>query len=231
MADPQLENGHTKIANEIIEALSRINLSPYESRVLWALIRKTYGWNKKMDKVSQSQISEMTGMYKQHVSRAFISLKARSIVTSTGDKRVGINKDYDQWSPAEVTKKTPIKVTSTGEKVTSTGVKKSPVQAPQKTKDIIQKKISIDYPEWLDMEQWKSFLEMRKMMKKPMTDRGQELAIKKLSDMKASGQSVDRIIDRSIMHNWMGLFPLKDDEVSRTSHQSLGERPQGECEV
>ena len=68
MANPQIENGHAKIANEIVEALSRINLSPYESRILWVIFRKTYGWNKKMDKVPVSQISTMTGLPKQHVS-------------------------------------------------------------------------------------------------------------------------------------------------------------------
>ena len=49
MANPQTENGHIKIANEIIEAITRTNLSAHESRVLWYIIRKTYGFNKKMD--------------------------------------------------------------------------------------------------------------------------------------------------------------------------------------
>jgi len=33
MASPQKENGFTPIANEIIEALCKVNLSPYESRI------------------------------------------------------------------------------------------------------------------------------------------------------------------------------------------------------
>ena len=48
MANPQLEDGYTKIANEILEALAGINLSPYEGRALFFLIRKTYGWKKKL---------------------------------------------------------------------------------------------------------------------------------------------------------------------------------------
>ena len=43
MANPQSENGHIDIANEIGEALSRINFSAYESRILWVIWRKTYG--------------------------------------------------------------------------------------------------------------------------------------------------------------------------------------------
>ena len=46
-ASPQLEDGYTRIANELIEALMRTNLSAYQSRVLWAIWRKTYGFNKR----------------------------------------------------------------------------------------------------------------------------------------------------------------------------------------
>jgi len=41
MANPQIENGYLKIAHEIAQALARVNLSAYESRVLWVIWRKT----------------------------------------------------------------------------------------------------------------------------------------------------------------------------------------------
>ncbi len=154
MANPQVENGHTKIANELVEAFCRINLSPYESRVLWSIIRKTYGYQKKMDKLPQSQISELTGIPKTHVSRAVKSLSLRLIVTSTGTKRIGVNKNYEQWLPALVTsvakheQKLPAevceKVTSRGQEVTSTGIKKLPAEAPQKKERKTSKEIYID---------------------------------------------------------------------------------------
>jgi phage replication O-like protein O len=46
MANPQRENGHIDIANEIAEALARTNLSAYQMRVMWAIWRKTWGWQK-----------------------------------------------------------------------------------------------------------------------------------------------------------------------------------------
>ena len=49
MASPQIEDGYTKIANELLEAISKVNLSSYEFRVIMAIIRKTYGFNKKSD--------------------------------------------------------------------------------------------------------------------------------------------------------------------------------------
>ena len=38
--NPQIENGHIDIANELAEALAMINISSYESRVLWIILSK-----------------------------------------------------------------------------------------------------------------------------------------------------------------------------------------------
>jgi len=115
---PQVENGYTKIANEIVEALMRTNLSSYQSRILWAIWRKTYGWGKKEAWISNSNFVELTGMRKQHVNRTLKELKERNIVTNTGYK-VAFNKIYTQWRqlPRQVT------VTSTGNSVTNSGSK------------------------------------------------------------------------------------------------------------
>ncbi|HUX59203.1 MAG TPA: replication protein [Bacteroidales bacterium] len=115
---PQAENGHIDIANEIAEALMRTNLSSYQSRILWAIWRKTYGWHKKEDWISNKQFVELTGLRKQHVNRTLKELKERNIVTNSGYK-IAFNKTYTQWRelPKQVT------VTSTGNKVTNSGYK------------------------------------------------------------------------------------------------------------
>ncbi len=97
MANPQLEDGFTMVANEIIEALARINLCAYESRVLWFIIRKTYGWHKKNDWIALSQIVDSTGILKPNVSRTLKSLKARNIIIRDKNRRVGLQKDYEKW--------------------------------------------------------------------------------------------------------------------------------------
>ncbi|HOG17671.1 MAG TPA: replication protein [Syntrophales bacterium] len=96
MASPQVENGHIDIANEIVEALARTNLSSYQSRILWALWRKTWGWHKKEDWIPLSQFEEMTGISKSHISRTITELKTRNMVTNSGNK-IAFNKDYTQW--------------------------------------------------------------------------------------------------------------------------------------
>ena len=143
--NPQKENGFVALANEIVEALSRFNLSPYEWRVLMVVFRKTYGYNKKEDWIATSQIVSATGMHKAHVSRAKSKLIARRIVIQTGNK-VSFNKFYSQWLqlPKQVTRKEYLTI------VTQTGNAPPPIQVitpPPKqaytkdnlTKDILQK--------------------------------------------------------------------------------------------
>jgi len=100
MANPQKENGLTPIANEIVDALARVNLSAYESRVLWCIFRKTYGWNKKIDRISYSQFEGATGMKRWHIGRTLKLLVKRNIITCQGEGQYleyGIQKDYEQW--------------------------------------------------------------------------------------------------------------------------------------
>ena len=97
MASPQLEDGYTMFANEILEALARINLSPYQSRVLWFIIRKTYGWHKKTDWISLSQIVDWTGIAKPNVCRTIKSLRRRNLIIRPDSNHVGFQKDYWKW--------------------------------------------------------------------------------------------------------------------------------------
>jgi phage replication O-like protein O len=101
LANPQKENGHIEIANEIVEALMRINLSPYESRVLWFIFRKTYGWQKKVDWIALSQFSKEIGLDRRLVHRAIKSLSAKQIIVISRDDgyriRYGFQKNYEKW--------------------------------------------------------------------------------------------------------------------------------------
>jgi phage replication O-like protein O len=97
MASPQVENGHVRIANEIVEQLARVNLSKYEWRELWAVLRKTWGWRKKSDSVPLTQIAEMTGLRQPHVSRAKASLLSKHILFEE-DGKIGFQKNYELWT-------------------------------------------------------------------------------------------------------------------------------------
>jgi phage replication O-like protein O len=102
MANPQAENGHTDVANEIMEALARQILSPDEWHCLIVILRKTWGWHKREDRISLSQFALMTGMRKPHICRALKKLFQRQIITQTGNERINIyrfQKDFEKWIP------------------------------------------------------------------------------------------------------------------------------------
>jgi len=97
MANPKLEDGYTRVANELLEALARIKLCAYETKALIFIIRKTYGWNKKTDWIALSQISENTCILKPNVSRTIKRLQSRNIITRDNHRHVGLQKDYEKW--------------------------------------------------------------------------------------------------------------------------------------
>jgi phage replication O-like protein O len=60
------------------------------------VIRKTYGWNKKLDVIANSQFIKATGLKKGNVSRSLkIAIEHKLVIKS--DNKVGFNKNYEQW--------------------------------------------------------------------------------------------------------------------------------------
>lgn len=74
------------------------------------------------------------------------------------------------------------------------------------------------------------YVEMRKKIKKPMTDRAIELAIKKLNELAAIpfSDSMDnklaiQILNQSVMNSWQGLFPLREQKADYQNEKGGGE--------
>ncbi len=103
MANPQRENGHVDIANEIMEALAGIRISGEEWQCLCVIFRKTYGWHKKEDWISLSQFNLLTKLKKPNTLRAIKKLSLKKVVIIKNDNRhkpkYKFNKNYDQWKP------------------------------------------------------------------------------------------------------------------------------------
>jgi len=100
MAGPQLEDGYTRFAHELLEAIIFNDFSKRELKVLLAIGRKTYGWNKKWDRISLDQFAELTNLKKNHVSTTLAALvKKKAVIRHPGRKvsYYSINKDYKLW--------------------------------------------------------------------------------------------------------------------------------------
>ena len=246
MASPQCEDGYTKIANDIMDALVRFRIPGEERQVLDCIIRKTYGWGKKTDRISLSQFCEATGMKKPNVVRSIHSLLSKMIIVvikSDNDSShvYGINKDYDQWKP--LSKKitlskviTPIiksdneslsKVIPTKEKKETITKEKTPLPPKPKTQN--PKIEPFSPPDWVDTETWKAFEDHRKAIKKPMTDQAKKLIIAKLGKFQKAGHFHVDVLNQSIENGWQGIFEIKDKNGNqlKTVEQELAERGAG----
>lgn len=106
MASPQLENGYIRISSEFADILAKTDLSGSELRIILAVMRKTWGWHKKKDRISLSQLAKMTLLEPRQTRRVLAGLVQRGVIIreSDRDKNVpsninilGINKDYETW--------------------------------------------------------------------------------------------------------------------------------------
>lgn len=97
MASPQLENGFTRIANELLEVFIRFPFSQRQLRLVLALARATYGWQSKKARLPKLRLARLTGMRPDHVYRGLRELRAMKVVTEQ-DRVMGLNKNYEEWT-------------------------------------------------------------------------------------------------------------------------------------
>ncbi|HGJ5882019.1 replication protein [Arsenophonus sp.] len=92
----EIENGYIRLANELYEALIIADLTKNQAKVAHAICRKTYGFNKKTDRITDIQISELTNLPRQKVNKAKNELIAMKVIVKNGFK-IGINKNISDW--------------------------------------------------------------------------------------------------------------------------------------
>ncbi|EAP9196719.1 replication protein [Salmonella enterica] len=225
-----LDDGFTRIANEILEAVMHAGLSQHQLLVFMAVMRKTYGFNKKSDWVSNEQLSKLTGILPHKCSVAKSALVKRGILTQTG-RVIGINKTVREWSslPVKGTEKKPylkkVNLPESGKKsLPESGNGYYPNQV--NTKDTITKDSkdnsnkppkppravsfdasSVQLPDWLSSITWSSWVEYRRDLKKPIkSQQTVTQAINLLDRCRLNGYTPEEIINRSIANGWQGLF-------------------------
>ncbi len=228
-----LDDGFTRIANELLEAVMHAGLSQHQLLVFMAVMRKTYGFNKKADWVSNEQLSELTGILPHKCSAAKSVLVKRGILTQTG-RVIGINKTVSEWSslPVKGTEKKPYlkKVTlpESGKKsLPESGNAYYPNQVNTKDKHTKDNKdninnppkspravsfdaLSVQLPDWLSAEIWSSWVAYRRDLKKPIkSQQTVTQAINLLDRCRLNGYSPEEIINQSIANGWQGLFEPK----------------------
>lgn len=102
MSNPQIEQGYTRIANEILENIMKVSLNGTQFRIVMAVWRFTYGFQRKEHELSIGFIATAISASRSQVIRELTVLIERKILIARdqGPKRprqLRFNKDYEHW--------------------------------------------------------------------------------------------------------------------------------------
>ena len=103
MASPQLEDGYTRISNELLEEIFRCEFNGSQLRVLLCLLRNTYGYGRKECDFSTGFVMKALGSDKKNTSVVIKSLIDSHVIkvvreaSYTSARKVSLNKNYDEW--------------------------------------------------------------------------------------------------------------------------------------
>jgi len=98
--NPQTENGHRRIASDVLAALIKQGMTGAEWAVCMTVIDKTYGFGKLSDQISLTQFQVATGLSRQGVMKAIKSLGNQRCLVGNHSclpTEYLFNKHYDTW--------------------------------------------------------------------------------------------------------------------------------------
>ena len=96
---------------------------------------------------------------------------------------------------------------------TDTEEKKDKAQAP-----------SFLLPAWVPVEAWRGYVEMRKKIRKPMTDRAMQLRVNVLKKFADAGHDPAAVLDNSTANDWTDLYAPKKGVV-QSAPKNWAEKP------
>lgn len=91
-----LDDGYVRLATMILEEMAGADFTKRQFKVILAVIRLTYGWNKARDRIANSQISEIARLPVKRVSETRVQLLKMNVLTASG-QQIGLNKNVSEW--------------------------------------------------------------------------------------------------------------------------------------
>lgn len=82
-------------------------------------------------------------------------------------------------------------------------------ETEHKTQDLLAIEL---LPDWVPVQAFENFVEMRRKIKKPLTEHAKELAIKDLARLRDEGESPEAVLNQSTFRCYQGLFPVKQEQ-------------------
>ena len=242
----------TPIKNEIlIDIFAKGLLSKDEMRIISYIIRWSWGFNGKhrrqdfTKELTKRQIAGDINMDEGHLNRNLKKMIAEKKITDQ-DGCYQFNEHYQEWKNLtksqtkkrkkldEKSNKTcrlvkqnlPISQTKLDEKSSSTPLKPISENGLLNTKENKRNYKETIKKSDIFIEVWKKFKDMRKKIKKPMTEYAEELLINKLNKLSINEQTQIEILNQSIMNSWTTVWPLKggtNGQFTKTHESPKGE--------
>lgn len=92
----RMEDGFTRVPNELIEALAFHDFTKRQHKVIRVIERKTLGHNKRMDWISGSQFQQLCNLAENKAREAVAELVRMKVLVKEG-RKVGFNFAVEEW--------------------------------------------------------------------------------------------------------------------------------------
>ena len=256
---PQVEDGFVRIANELHQALARSRMTGNERAVVDAVIRLTYGYQKKEARITGETFAKWTGLDSSDCGSIVAELVRRHILVRAGSRSpISLNKDYSQWekprgahrrvkrkdiesgenrptreSEEETPQSGDNRPTQSGDNrptykdskdipplpsvegegtsdetnLNSDPVGPQPETTHQKPKTQPSRLDLSNLPAEVSVEAVQGFIEHRKALKKPLTQRALNLNVNEAIRAAKSipGLTPDQALDEAVLAGWQGV--------------------------
>lgn len=239
-----IDDGYTRFANELLEAIASADLTARQLKVMLAYVRKTYGFNKKTDRIADEQIAQLTGLSRQNVNKAKKELISMNCLFMDGNQ-IGVNREVSAWqfskclqvsnfvSKLETKSVSKLETLNVSKLEThkrhSLKTKENINKPPISPKKVSQKfdPLETELPDWLSAEIWLSWVTYRKEIGKSIKSKQSVTqTINVLSRSLEKGYTPEEIINQSIASGWQGIFEPKTPKGKsqpRPQHRAMQE--------
>lgn len=239
-----IDDGYTRFANELLEAIASADLTARQLKVMLAYVRKTYGFNKKTDRIADEKIAQLTGLSRQNVNKAKKELISMNCLFMDGNQ-IGVNSEVSAWqfskclqvsnfvSKLETKNVSKLETLNVSKLEThkrhSLKTKENINKPPISPKKVSQKfdPLETELPDWLSAETWLSWVTYRKEIGKSIKSKQSVTqAINVLSRSLEKGYTPEEIINQSIASGWQGIFEPKTPKGKsqpRPQHRAMQE--------
>lgn len=97
-----MQDGFMMVPHAWSEAVAQINLNGNTHRVLWVILRHTFGWQRDTVKISQYEIAKMTGVHRRTVRRCLEDLVCCNVIaytpgTGRDPAEIKLRQDYQHF--------------------------------------------------------------------------------------------------------------------------------------